>query len=114
MANRKKVNINIATAKVADGEVKSTTQIYDICGVKTSNYRTANLEEYTNYIKSLNLVQLQDEAYQHSVLASSNRDVIIDNLTKKFIREVGKFGAKSTAPGNDLRQQALNVLARGR
>ncbi len=113
MAKRKK--IDLATAMVADAEIKSPTSLYEICGVRTSTYRTANVEEYEESLKSLDLLRLQEEAYAHAVPATQNREAIIDRLVKKFILIVGRVGAKNDAKDSgSLREQAKNILARGR
>ena len=116
MAKRKK--IDLATAMVADAEVKSPTSLYEICGVRTSSYRTSNVEEYKASLAALNLIQLQDEAYQHAVPATQNREAIISRLVDKFILTVGRLGAKTAHEDGDeasaIRQQAKNIMARGR
>ena len=117
---RKKVNLS--TAKVADGEVKSPTSVYEILGISTHGYKTNNLDTYSRDIKAMNLMQLQEEAYERAIIATENRDILIDRLEKKFIQETSKFKAASSKltdkkeepKEESLKDQATRILARGR
>ena len=119
---RKKVDLS--TAKVADGELKSSTSVYELLGISTHGYKTSNAAEYTMQLRGMNLLQLQEEAYARAVLPTENKDILIDRLEKKFIQETSKFKTvtgnnrnfdKSEASKEDeLKNQALRVLAKGR
>lgn len=113
--------VNLATAKVADGALSAPKSVYEICGISTHGYNTTNLDDYKGSIKAMNLMQLQEEAYNKGVLPTDSRDMLVDRLEKKFILETSKFktergqviGTKDT-PAEALKRQALNILARGR
>lgn len=115
--SRKKVDLS--TAHVADGQTASSQSVYDLVGIPSHGYSTTNLEQYRRGIIAMNLIQLQDEAYDKGVLATENRDILIDRLERKFLQETSKFrvatGQKRDEPKEDsMRDQALRILARGR
>jgi hypothetical protein len=119
---RTRKKVNLATAKVADGEVKSPTNVYDIVGIPTHRYKTTSLASYSANLKAMNLIQLQEEAYNRAVLATESRDILIDRLERKFIQETSKFKTSSDGRSfeaqpvkeESLHDQALRILSRGR
>lgn len=113
--------VNLATAKVADGALESPKSIYEICGIASHSYNTSNLEEYKRSISSLNLMQLQEEAYNKGILPTDSREMLLDRLERKFIGEVSKFKTSKgqtfeskDTPAEALRREALNILSRGK
>ena len=108
--------------RTADGEVRSHTSVYEILGIRTHDYKTVSLASYSAGLKTMNLAQLHEEAYQRAVLATDDRSTLIDRLEKKFIQETSKFKSSATgrtfnepAPAPETeREQALRTLARGR
>lgn len=117
MAGRKK--LDISKAKVADGALNAPRSVYEMVGITVNKYATDNRDQYEATINNMNLIELQDEAYKHGVLASDSRNVTIDRLLEKFLRENTKYS--STPPqevGDDVskktRDAALKALSRGR
>ena len=78
--------VNLSTAKVADGALPSNTAIYDLCGISTSHYRAKSIAEYSKELGTLNLIELQDEAYKAGVVPSRDRFILIDRLERQFIK----------------------------
>jgi hypothetical protein len=70
----------------------------------------------------MNLMQLQEEAYNRAIVATENRDILIDRLEKKFIQETSKFKAASSKltdkkeepKEESIKDQAIRILSRGR
>jgi hypothetical protein len=118
---RTRKRVNIATAKVADGEIKSPTSVYEILGIPTHGYKSSSLAAYSADLRGMNLYQLQEEAYNRAVLATDSKEVLIDRLEKKFIQETSKFktavGASdrsfNQAPSKEEseRDQAIRILS---
>lgn len=116
--------VNLATAHTADGEVRVATSVYEMMGISTHGYKQGSLTAYTSDLGSMNLAQLHDEAYNRAVLATDSRDVLIDRLKEKFIRETSKFKSPSERNGrgsapeskkeDTIKDQALRILSRGR
>ena len=69
----RKQPIDLATAKVADGAVRTPTSVYEILGISTTSYKTASLEDYKQTLASMNLIDLQEESYRHGTPATDNR-----------------------------------------
>lgn len=75
---------------------KSQKGIYEIMGVKsTFPYKTNNIEQYENYLKSLSLFELQEHAVKVGLKASSDREKSYRTLIGHFKRELAK--AQSTS-----------------
>jgi hypothetical protein len=123
-ARRARKRVNLATAHVADGQAKAPTSVYEMLGISTHGYKTTSLAAYSADLKGMNRYQLHEEAYARAVLATDNREILIDRLEKKFIVETSKF---KTANGpsdrkfeevvkkeESIRDQASRILARGR
>ncbi len=118
---RTKPVLNLSTAKVADGAQRSSQSVYELCGISTNTYRVNTIKDYTRTIRAMNLIDLQDEAYKNGVLATDNRDILLDRLERKFIQESARFRQEPT-PGSSqvsqsdsaTRERALEILSRGR
>lgn len=116
----RKAKINLATAKVADGEVRGNTSIYAMCGIATTSYKHTTLAAYSKMINSLNLIELHDHAFQVGTLAGPDRNTLINRLEEKFLRENSKFspaiGQPIEAPkgSSEARAEAERIISRGR
>jgi hypothetical protein len=120
-ARKPRKKVNLATAKTADGEVRTPTSVYEILGISTHGYKTTSLASYSANIKTMNLAQLHEEAYARAVLATDDRATLIERLEKKFIQETSKFKTgtgrtfdEAPAAPETEREQALRTLSRGR
>lgn len=119
MAKKITKKLDLATAKVADGQLKSPASVYEICGMITNAYGTTSLETYSKRLAEMNLIELQDHAYKIGALATNDRSVLIDRLERKFIQEVSRFRAtgqetSKDSGNNESREAALRILSRGR
>lgn len=111
--------IDLSTAKVADGQLKASSSVYEMCGMNTNPYGTTSLETYTKRLAEMNLIELQDHAYKIGALATNDRSVLIDRLERKFLQEVSRFRATGQETGKgaavaEQRETALRILSRGR
>lgn len=122
VVKRTRKQVNLATAKVADGQTRTPTSVYEIVGIPTHSYKTNHLSQYSRELSTMNLAQLHQEAYARAVLATDSRDVLVDRLEKKFIQETSKFKSASDSRAFEvepevpetLRDHALRILSRGR
>jgi hypothetical protein len=116
MAARKK--LDLTKAKVADGALAAPRSVYEMVGISTHSYGTNNRAEYEATINHMNLIELQDEAYKHGVLASESRSITIDRLLEKFVHEQTKFSSTTddfiSTASKKTQKAALEALARGR
>ncbi len=90
-------------------------------GLPTSSYRQKTLADYSKTIHAMNLIELQDHAFQVGSLPGPDRTTLISRLEDKFIRENGRFalGAEpvndpSTGSSDEVRAEAARILSRGR
>lgn len=119
---RKPVNVTEAGVrdgvKVTDAALKPSRSVYEMCGMSDHSYRDISRADYVGTLHNMNLIDLQDEAYQRGVLASDSRDVLLDRLETKFLQETRKFTARQSdgpeTASTALRSKALAALARGR
>lgn len=119
MAKKTTKKIDLATAKVADGELKAPVSVYEICGISENAYGTTSFESYKKKLASMNLIQLQDHAFKIGALATQDRSVLIDRLERKFLQDTARLRATGqkkadSDPTAANREQALQILARGR
>ena len=119
-SKRTRKPVNLSTAQTANGALPSSTAIYDICGISTSHYKARTISDYSKDLNSLNLIELQDEAYKAGVIPSKDRSILIDRLERKFLQSNAKipgsaqsFGGGGTINKN-IHEKALAALARGR
>lgn len=117
----RKSKINLATAKVADGALKAPKSVYEICGIGTTSYKHRSVAEYSKMLNSLNLIELQDHAFQVGVLAGPDRNTLIGRLEDKFSLENSRFspaigqtkdGSKDADPA--MRAEAERIISRGK
>lgn len=98
MARPKKIKVE--DMQVADGEkivteTKAPRSIYDILGKKNHKYRTTDLEEYKNYIKSLGTTELQVHAYECSILPIDNRAQLMERLIREFCSQTNGYSVSA-------------------
>ena len=114
----RKPKLNVATAKVTDGALKSYASVYDIIGFKTSVYRTSDAKEYSESIRKMNLPKLHDHAQEVGVVPVADYGVLLDRLDRKFLESAGRYAAtKATSEISNKvvpNQQTLDILSRGR
>ena len=131
---RKRPKVNLAVAKVADGQgsiepiatgsTPKYTSVYEIMGIIDHSYKTTSLAVYSETLRDMNLYKLHEEAYNRGVPGTDNRETMIDRLERKFIQETTKFADRSGRVNGDhkpdtekevsLHDQAMKILARGR
>lgn len=112
-----KKKLDLSTAKVADGALKAPKSLYEVMGISTNRYKIKDLASYEKAIARMDLIELQDEAYDKGVTPNSNRDIIIDRLVRRFIHENANVPEPVNAQSEaspDVRAETLRILARGR
>lgn len=113
----RKPKIDLSKAQTTDGALPARS-IYEAVGIPTTSYRHASLASYSKMINALDLIELQDHAYEQGVLAGPDRHTLIDRLERKYIQEHAKFAPTFEQPENevneDSREEAERILGRGR
>lgn len=115
---RKKMDLN--KAMVADGSLQAPKSVYEIVGINDSIFPTENYEEYQKMLASMNTIDLVDHAYRIGVVATPDRNTLIDRLERKFLQERSRFGTStesaSAADGSEesIRKEAERIISRGR
>jgi hypothetical protein len=118
MARKKK--LDLTTAKTADGALYSPKSVYEIVGLNDSLFPTSNYEEYQKLLSTMNTIDLVDHAYRLGVVATSDRQSLIDRLERKFLQERARSSVHTdsvdAAGGADAesRKIAERILSRGR
>lgn len=115
----RKSKINLATAKIADGQSRSVQSVYEMVGLSNTNYKHKSLADYSKMINGLNLIELQDHAFNIGSLPGPDRTTLINRLERKFATENARFSAGVEQPDNssgdpDVRSQAEKILSQGR
>lgn len=109
--------LNLASATVATGALAAPKSIYEIMGLTSKLYNTNDYETYQKDIAAMSLHTLHEHAYEVGIAASGDRNLLIDALERRFIKENGRQGrAKEVAKktqAEEMREQALRALAHG-
>lgn len=109
--------INLAAATVATGALAAPKSIYEIMGLQSKVYTTSDYSTYQKDIAAMSLHTLHEHAYEVGIAANGNRDLLIDALERRFIKEHGRLGgAKEVVKktqAEEMREQALRALAHG-
>lgn len=103
--------INLKTAKVSNGALPAKS-VYEMVGIPTTSYKHKSLADYSKMIGRLNLIELQDHAYEQGVPAGPDRDTLIDRLERKFIQENARFAATFSQPDNEISAEAREAAER--
>lgn len=115
-----KKKLDLSTATVADGALPSSRSVYEILGMNDSIFPTQNYEEYQRLLVGMNTIDLIDHAYKIGVVATSDRNSLIDRLERKFLQERSRFAtstdSSSAALGSSeaMRKEAERIISRGR
>ena len=121
-ANSNEPIIDLSHAEVATGEIKDFSSVYEILGRRTNPYKVNTFEEYKAKIGRMNLIDLQEHAYELGEAPIASRERLIDRLERKYLEAEGK---KKTAIGlahdntnkpasNDLNENVAKILKRGK
>lgn len=109
--------INLASATVATGALASPKSIYEIMGLQSKVYTTSDYATYQKDIAAMSLHALHEHAYEVGIAANGDRNLLIDALERRFIKENGRQGrAKEVVKktqAEEMREQALRALAHG-
>lgn len=117
-----KQKLDLSTATVADGALRAPTSVYEVIGAKYSSYKERNLAEYSASLAKMDLMTLQDHAYNLGVVANANREILVDRLERKYLQERNRFPSQATAQGaqgqsssesDALREKAKQIMSRG-
>ncbi len=118
-----KKQLDLSTASVADGSLKPVRSVYELMGIKNVSYREKSYGAYQDQLRRMNVIELQDHAYEVGVVPGATKDSMIDRLERKFLQEnpdqrdayyAAKAAGASNAPELSLEEQAQRILARGR
>lgn len=118
MARKNKLDLSKAT--VADGSLRAPKSVYEIVGINDSIFPTENYEDYQKMLASMNTIDLVEHAYKIGVVATPDRNTLIDRLERKFLQERSRFGtsteSSNAADGSEesIRKEAERIISRGR
>lgn len=125
MARPKKIKIEEMQA--ADGEnvsveTKQPRTVYEVLGQKSHKYKTTDRDEYTRFIKSMAMTELQAHAYECGVLPIDNRAQLTERLIREFCAQTSAYNSSVTRRDTfaDLRKDTAqladvkSLLARGK
>lgn len=85
MARKKKLDLD--SAKQADAALPPIRNIFDLVGVKNVSYWQKTYPDYQKYLRGLSMVELIDHAHEVNVVPGPTREIAIDRLERKFLRE---------------------------
>ena len=109
--------INLASATVATGALAAPKSIYEIMGLTSKLYTTSDYETYQKDIAAMSLHVLHEHAYEVGVAASGDRNLLVDALERRFIKEHGRQGrakeVENRTPAQEMRALALRALSHG-
>lgn len=117
MARKK---IDLSKAKTADAALRAPKSVYEIIGLNDSIFPTESYQEYQKILANMNMVDLVDHAYKIGVVATSDRNSLIDRLERKFLQDRSRFSTavepKEAAEGSEeaMRKEAERIISRGR
>lgn len=109
--------LNLASATVATGALAAPKSIYEMMGLTSKLYNTNDYETYQKDIAAMSLHTLHEHAYEVGIAANGDRNLLIDALERRFIKENGRQGRAKEAvkktQAEEMREQALRALAHG-
>ncbi len=104
----------MSKAQVANGALPAPVSIYGMLGISTDTYRAKNIQEYSKNLANMDLLQLQEEAYEVGIAAFGNRANIIDRLERKYLQETTKYAGVGQETADDmtpeLREQGMKAM----
>jgi len=75
-----------------NGAVQSKSSIYEILGMKSTNYRQETFAEYQAYLDTLNLAEMQRHAVEvANIIPIDDRRRLVDRLEKEYLRLNARF-----------------------
>lgn len=86
-AASKRGRLDLATAQQSDGALPSFKSVYDLVGIRDVRYRHATFASYSAWLKTQDLAELHDHAYEFALAMSPSRGVMIDRLEGKYLQE---------------------------
>lgn len=78
------VDTNIKSVDVDDQHFTQISSIDQLWGIKVNKYKEKNLEDYLKKLDQMSGIELQNHAFEFGVSAESDREVIINKLTRLF------------------------------
>lgn len=111
--------LDLDNAEQADGALESPRSAYEIVGIKDYRYRETSFAAYSARLHQMDLSELHDHGYDMAEPISPSRQVMIDRLERKYLREnphQRSTAAKLRAPQDDssIEEQAQRIMAQGR
>lgn len=104
----------------ADGKVYNkykVTSIDELLGKRSGKYEHSNVEDYAEYLKNMNVSDLQAHATRVGIMPNQDRNVLTKRLIKEFtVTNSGFYGtvqpqAVTQKPVSD---DVLKILSQGR
>lgn len=115
-----KRKFNLETAETADGALPSLRSAYELVGIKDFQYKAKTFSEYQGQLRAMDLIELQDHAYDYAVVPSQSAEVMIARLEEKYLRENPEQRLKVAAErqaqmeSESEKEQVDRILSRGR
>ncbi len=105
MARPKKIKPTETTASntsmpthQTNGAIQTKSSIYEILGMKSTNYRQETFAEYQTYLDSLNLAEMQRHAVEvANIIPIDDRRRLVDRLEKEYLRLNARFAPPTQA-----------------
>ncbi len=79
-----KKKLDLSTANTADGQLQAARSVYEIVGIKENPYRIHDFIKYSEFVRGMNLDEMQEHAHAVRVLPVAKRDILIERLETKF------------------------------
>lgn len=101
MAKAKKTTpVKIESMQSADGEntsgdIKGPRTMYEVLGRKQHRYKTSDKGEYTLWLKTMNLADLQSHAYECGILPIDNRAQLVERLIREFCAQTSGYNVSA-------------------
>jgi hypothetical protein len=94
MARPKKQKVDISNISQTNGAlpVSKPQSVYEIIGMKISNYKQTNISDYKEFLNKMNLSELQNHAITvANLIPIDDRRRLMDRLEKEFLRVTTQF-----------------------
>jgi len=100
------------------GASPSVTSIYDLAGLKTSNYSHKTREDYEAWVKGIPLTDLQNHAIDVGLVPVDNRELLMERLIRNYCKEMsGKLEGlpvMTNIPSKKSESKLRDLLKAGR
>lgn len=107
-------NLNQIDGKAEPSKPMTLDQLWGERGL--TKYGTDNIDEYKNYIRSLNRTDIHAHAMQVGILPNDNIEILISRLEREFSRHISAYQAQTEKPKKQkkLSKESEKILSEGR